>query len=626
MDETKQIVKQSADAQVCQSQPLNSEPIVVRPVLASNVQLVGPMLDSGFAQQQWLVLRNGSFIQVSELLYRVAELANGQRSLEQIAEAMTETTEWMVEADHVRQLVEKLIPLGIITSVADDQVASPDLALNQPAAATLGFNIRAKVIGPQIIDPIAKALAIFYSTPVMLALLSIIVTAHLWFYFIHGVYATTLDLLYRPWAVPVILMIMILAGVFHELGHAAALRYGGGQVRGMGVGIYLVYPAFYTDVTDSYRLNRWARVRTDLGGFYFYLIFTLGVFALYFLTGHEFLLFIVLLINLDILYQLLPFVRMDGYWALADLTGIPDFLSMMGPFVASVLPLRSWQGSRLPTLKPWVKVVFAAYLLLVLPLLLFTLMFMVLRLPRLLVTFWDSTFYQARVFGQAYSNGDVPGMIIVALSTLFLSVTIIGTGYIFLRLGRTSTRALWNWSLPTPKRRIVGAGVALGAIALITYFWMPYIYFFTHNPPTGVQSYTVTSRNHVEGSVAYTQEPPVGGDHAPLWQNCGFYDTPIAPENAVHSMEHGAVWVTYRPDLQAEDIAALRQLAYRQIYVLVSPLPDQTMPVVAAAWGKQLPLASVDDPKLDQFVRTYRLSNEAPESGKECIGGIGSPK
>jgi putative peptide zinc metalloprotease protein len=122
-----------------------------------------------------------------------------------------------------------------------------------------------------------------------------------------------------------ILGVLFVSGVFHEFGHAAALRYGGGQVRGMGAGFYLVCPALYTDTTDAYRLGRWARVRTDLGGFYFHLIFALGLVGLYLPTGWEFLLLVVLVIDMGIIYQCMPFVRFDGYWTLANLTGIPDF-------------------------------------------------------------------------------------------------------------------------------------------------------------------------------------------------------------------------------------------------------------------------------------------------------------
>src|SRR5207248_4270206 len=145
------------------------------------------------------------------------------------------------------------------------------------------------------------------------------------------------DALYAPGLLLVILVATIVSAGFHELGHAAALRYGGGFPRSMGAGLYLVYPAFYTDVSDNYRLGRWARVRTDLGGFYFNLLFALGMMALYAATGREFLLFVVVLIDVEIVHQFLPFVRLDGYWALADLTGMPDFFSEIPAFLRTGL-------------------------------------------------------------------------------------------------------------------------------------------------------------------------------------------------------------------------------------------------------------------------------------------------
>jgi hypothetical protein len=118
----------------------------------------------------------------------------------------------------------------------------------------------------------------------------------------------------------------------------------------------------------------------------------------------------------------------------------------------------------------------------------------------------------------------------------------------------------------------------------------------------------------------------VGGNHAPLWQNCGFYDAPIASENAVHSLEHGAVWITYQPDLAPEQVDLLRRLARRQTYVLVSPYPNLPAPVVASAWGHQLGLNSADDPRLNQFVRAFRLGPQAPEREGPCTGGAGAPR
>jgi putative peptide zinc metalloprotease protein len=106
------------------------------------------------------------------------------------------------------------------------------------------------------------------------------------------------------------------------------------------MGLYLVFPAFFTDVTDGYRLTRAARVRTDLGGVYFHLLFASALIAGTAVTGNQLLLFAALLINIEIGRQFIPFVRLDGYWLLTDLTGVPDFLSQMGPFLRSILPGR----------------------------------------------------------------------------------------------------------------------------------------------------------------------------------------------------------------------------------------------------------------------------------------------
>ena len=144
--------------------------------------------------------------------------------------------------------------------------------------------------------------------------------------------------------------------------------------------------------------------------------------------------------------------------------------------------------------------------------------------------------------------------------------------------------------------------------------------------PEGVQTYDVLSRNHVEGVVDYPQTPPVGGDHNPMWQNCGFYSGPIRNENAVHSMEHGAVWITYKQDLQQDQVNRIRQLAVGQTYVLASAYPNLPANVVVSAWEKQLTLDSADDTKLDQFIQYYRQGPQTPEQGAPCSGGVGVPR
>lgn len=147
----------------------------------------------------------------------------------------------------------------------------------------------------------------------------------------------------------------------------------------------------------------------------------------------------------------------------------------------------------------------------------------------------------------------------------------------------------------------------------------------TADARAGVLSYVVPPPSHVTGAVAYAVTPPVGGDHAGVWQNCGAYDDPVRPEQAVHSMEHGAVWLTYAQGLSNVDLETVEAFAH-QPYVLVSPwlgaLPGR---VVASAWGKQLVLDEVDAPKIEAFLRDHRQSDSAPEPGAPCTGGAGEP-
>lgn len=142
------------------------------------------------------------------------------------------------------------------------------------------------------------------------------------------------------------------------------------------------------------------------------------------------------------------------------------------------------------------------------------------------------------------------------------------------------------------------------------------------SPPGEVQTYEVGPvGEHTQGDVDYDQTPPTGGEHNDIWQNSGFYEEPVRDENAVHTLEHGAVWITYAPDLPQAQKDQIRQLVEGQTCVLASPHPDLQAPVVASAWGKQLTLESADSPDLEQFVRAFRQGPQTQEPGATCTGG-----
>ena len=145
----------------------------------------------------------------------------------------------------------------------------------------------------------------------------------------------------------------------------------------------------------------------------------------------------------------------------------------------------------------------------------------------------------------------------------------------------------------------------------------------------GVEIYPVVNPRHLPGDIDYPLLPPPGGPHAPIWQNCGVYDQPVRTEFAVHSLEHGAMWLTYRPDLPAGEVQALRDLARGQLFVLLSPwasYPPLSAPVVATAWGLQLRVDNATDPRVAEFVRRFANGPQNPEPGAPCHrGGTGTP-
>lgn len=137
----------------------------------------------------------------------------------------------------------------------------------------------------------------------------------------------------------------------------------------------------------------------------------------------------------------------------------------------------------------------------------------------------------------------------------------------------------------------------------------------------GVVSYEYISNQHEDGELTYAESPPVGGPHNSAWQNCGYYGAPVPNWNAVHSLEHGAVWITYSPDLPQDQIDQLQARAESESYILVSPYPNQTSPVVATSWNHQIALTGADDPGLNAYVEKYRINQEfTPEPGASCTG------
>jgi putative peptide zinc metalloprotease protein len=240
----------------------------------------------------------------------------------------------------------------------------------------------------------------------------------------------------------------------------------------MGCGIYLAWPAFYTDVTDAYRLGRRARLRTDLGGVYFNVVFVLLTAGAYFATGFEPLLLLVVIQHFEIAHQLLPVVRLDGYYIIADLTGVPDLFARIGPILRSLVPWKP-ADERVTVLKRWVRVAVTAWVLIVVPLLMFELFIVLMHLPRIIGTAWDSGRAQMDAATTAFGDGNVLQGVSSVLQLIVLAIPVAG---IVLMLYKVATGALgsgWRRTDGRPVLRVLFSSAVAVAIGLLMFAWLP---------------------------------------------------------------------------------------------------------------------------------------------------------
>ena len=168
---------------------------------------------------------------------------------------------------------------------------------------------------------------------------------------------------------------------------------------------------------------------------------------------------------------------------------------------------------------------------------------------------------------------------------------------------------------------IVGGLVVVGVMG-----WLLWLAMRPTQELAGVVTFPRPSQGHeLDLEIPFGELPPAGGVHDPAWQNCGIYDQPLNTANVIHSLEHGAVWISYQTDLPAGEVAAIHDAIRGQNYLVVSPYPEQRSPIVLTGWGVQLELESVDDDRFEQFIELYRLGPTTPERGAACTNGIGEP-
>ena len=438
------------------------------PALAEGVELIGEFEGSGFKEPPSLVRRpDGQVIQLPPLLYRVAAHADGRRGLGEIAERVSADVQRGLDAEQVGYLIdEKLRPIGVMAA-ADGR--SPSVEKADPF---LGLKFRAAVISERTSNALGAVFRPLFVPPVVLAVLVAFVLSDIWLFLRHGVAQAIRQSIYHPGLFLPLFLAVVVSAALHEIGHAAACRYGGGSPGKMGCGLYMAWPAFYTDVTDAYRLGRRARLRTDLGGVYFNLVVVLATMAAYGVTRFEPLLLLVVIQHFEIVHQLLPIVRLDGYYIVADLTGVPDLFARIGPILRSMLPFRA-PDEQVTVLKRWVRAAVTLWVVVVVPLLLAELLIVLLHLPRILGTGWDSGVKQYHAAGRAFAHGNPLSGITAALELIVLSIPIVGILLMLAKTAGQGGRWVFTRTDGRPVLRTLAVAVIAAAAIMLAMAWIP---------------------------------------------------------------------------------------------------------------------------------------------------------
>ena len=369
-----------------------------RPCLVPGTTLLGEYQESGFREPAYLIRRpDGQVVQLTRLLYLVAGAADGTADCDGIAAAVSEAYGRRVSAANVAHLVEhRLEPCGLIAGESLDRTEVID------RTPLLALRFRVPLVPARVVDVIAAVLRPLFMLPVVAGSLAALVWFD-WWLFHHGLSRAMVEVITHPALMLLMLGGLLASALFHELGHATACRASGAKAGAIGAGLYLVMPALYTDVTDSYRLDRRGRVRTDLGGVYHNVIAVLVCAGIYAATGFEPLLALALLGQLEIIQQFIPFVRLDGYWVISDLVGVPDLFGRIRPILLAVLPWRR-SDRRVAELKRRTRVVVTTWVCITVPVLAVNLFLIGRAAPHFTAVAVATARAQAHVLGTAVST------------------------------------------------------------------------------------------------------------------------------------------------------------------------------------------------------------------------------
>ena len=408
----------SLDPQAEPRQFAAADPVPVFPVprLSAGLRLHGEYQGSGFTEPKYIARRgDGQVVQLSRLLHLVAGAVDGIRDTERIAHRVSGLYGREVSEENIAYLVEqKLQPLGVTVPFGqeDDEVSGAPRS-----DLLLALKVHKVMFDAKRVNTIGRSLAWLHRPLMVVLVLAAMVVMDIWLFGFYGAITPVLEVLNQPVLLLAVFGLTVASVVFHEFGHASACRYGGARPGCIGCGFFLIWPSMYTDVTDVYRIGRGGRIRTDLGGVYFNIVFMLAMGGAYFLTGQQFFLSAVYLGHFEVLEQLMPAVRLDGYYILGD------------------LGYAMW------------------------------------NLPRILTTGARSLVAQLGGTASAFAGGHFAVGLVGVLGSFMLVCPLAGMAYLSIKLGGRLLRTALRATSDSPKLRLAFCAVTISAVAGLGVAW-----------------------------------------------------------------------------------------------------------------------------------------------------------
>ncbi len=429
---------------------------------APGLELMGRVEGSGLHHDSYLVRRgDGQVLQVSRIVQLVLEQVRPDRGADEVADVVSAAYGRRLSVDGLDHLVStRLQPLGLLVR-GDGTVPAADSgpAVAPPRATPLlSLSLRGVILPTRAVGAVAAVLGPLFLAPVVVLVLAAAVATDVVVYRAGDPGLALEEVLATPALLLGLWVVLTAAGLVHELGHASACGYGGARPGAIGFGVYLLFPAFYTDVTDSYRLPRAGRLRVDLGGLYFNALCVIALGTLYLATDEGLFLLALLVMHLQMLEQLVPAVRLDGYYVLSDLAGVPDLFARVGPVLRGLRP-GAPPDPRIAELTPLARRVVVAWVLAVTPLLLVGAGWLLWHLPVIVEQNLAALRFQVEELLRAAGAGEVVDAVLALVAAVLLAVPLLGLAVLLWRLGRMIVR-LAGRTIARPVGRRLGRPTA----------------------------------------------------------------------------------------------------------------------------------------------------------------------